>query len=353
MVWLFLGLLGSGYFIYIMATELDAWCPWCLATHVLNLMIAGCVWVMRPRPTQGSAEGSVDESGKPNKRGAAKIKDHRPAKSTAVLPAHPSWRVAALTVTAMLLLAAGEGQLLARANLSRGYSSAKGGFDQCMAALQQMKGDTSRLVHLWQVGKQHDVPHRPDDVIHESSASDGKSWDLTIFSDFECPSSKHFPLNTDCNTAVARTIHPSACEASKWAEAARLQGGANAFRRAHDWLFEQQKHPSGLIGVDFSAMAAALGLDVGQLQTDLESPATAQRLQEDVQLARQCGLRSTPYILVNGRVVDGVAAKEVNFWNALADQFWAEVGIVRPESTKLATETDRQASAGGSSPHSK
>jgi protein-disulfide isomerase len=331
---------------------------------------------MRPRPTQGSAEGSVDESGKPNKRGAAKIKDHRPAKSTAVLPAHPSWRVAALTVTAMLLLAAGEGQLLARANLSRGYSSAKGGFDQCMAALQQMKGDTSRLVHLWQVGKQHDVPHRPDDVIHESSASDGKSWDLTIFSDFECPSCKrtarflertvsrmfdgrlriffkHFPLNTDCNTAVARTIHPSACEASKWAEAARLQGGANAFRRAHDWLFEQQKHPSGLIGVDFSAMAAALGLDVGQLQTDLESPATAQRLQEDVQLARQCGLRSTPYILVNGRVVDGVAAKEVNFWNALADQFWAEVGIVRPESTKLATETDQQASAGGSSPHSK
>ena len=34
-----LGLGGSAYFVWIMSRVISEWCPWCMFTHVLNLLI--------------------------------------------------------------------------------------------------------------------------------------------------------------------------------------------------------------------------------------------------------------------------------------------------------------------------
>ena len=44
-----LGLGGSGYFVWIMSRVISEWCPWCMFTHVLNLLIFICMVFMWPR----------------------------------------------------------------------------------------------------------------------------------------------------------------------------------------------------------------------------------------------------------------------------------------------------------------
>ena len=43
-----IGLFSSFQFTRIMFTQLNEWCPWCLITHILNLLIAVCVVLMWP-----------------------------------------------------------------------------------------------------------------------------------------------------------------------------------------------------------------------------------------------------------------------------------------------------------------
>ena len=90
-----------------------------------------------------------------------------------------------------------------------------------------------------------------------------------------------------------------------------------------------------MVGLDPAAMAKELGLDADRLEADMNASLVASRMEEDIREARKCGLRSTPYLLVNGKVVDGVAAKELDFWDRMADLYWQEVGKDRPESTRL------------------
>jgi hypothetical protein len=67
----------------------------------------------------------------------------------------------------------------------------------------------------------------------------------------------------------------------------------------------------------------------------MKSRAITERINEDVTLARNSGVTATPWLILNDKVVDGIAANDLNFWDRMADRYWAQAGVPRPTSTVL------------------
>jgi len=72
------------------------------------------------------------------------------------------------------------------------------------------------------------------------------------------------------------------------------------------------------------------------------SPKIEQRLTEDIQQADACKIRGTPAVFVDGKNVDSLASTEVGFWDKLADQYWRDRGVPRPETTNPTPATKDQ-----------
>jgi protein-disulfide isomerase len=101
---------------------------------------------------------------------------------------------------------------------------------------------------------------------------------------------RHFPLSQ---------IHPHALLAAEAAEAAGAQG---EFWEMHDALFT---HQDALDGAHLMLYAAAIGLDTGAFQRDLETQAHAGRVQEDFMSGVRSGVNGTPTFFINGLRYDG------------------------------------------------
>lgn len=132
---------------------------------------------------------------------------------------------------------------------------------------------------------------------------------LVVFSDFQCtycaqagkmfeqvleryPEQvkivfKHFPLQ----------FHKVARPAALAALAAQEQG---KFWEFHDLLF---KNVSSLTEEKIQGIAKELHLDMKRFQDDLDSPAIRQKLSKDLQDAVSAGVKGTPTLFVNGRLV--------------------------------------------------
>ncbi len=352
-----LGLAGSVYFMVMMFSRLDHWCPWCIVTHALNLGVFVCAVLLRPRKP-------VETLREPSR--ATTPRAALPRATAPALPAprpnapHPTLRGLAATVLAMAFVSSAENYMLGKALTEAMAATNQQTLGQCMEGLNQLRGDPNRLFALWEQAEKRTTPVRPDDPIKTGAKPGQPAWDLVIFSDFECPSCKrtaamvdqdifklfdggirviykHFPANLDCNTQMAQTVHKNACTATRIAEAARLLAGPEGFWKAHDLLFAMQKNSStnGLDGLDPAAVAAQLGLDSKKLIGEMNSPIIAQRIAEDAAEAVKAGIPSTPYLILAGRPINGLAAKEIPFWDKLADRYWQEAGVPRPEATKI------------------
>jgi protein-disulfide isomerase len=129
---------------------------------------------------------------------------------------------------------------------------------------------------------------------------------------------KHYPLNQDCNPYVSQTVHPQACEASRAAEAAYLQGGNEAFWKAHDVLFAAQAQ---LARADYRTVAAKLGLDPQRFIRDMESQTVADRIAQDVELGKALGIKGTPRLFVSGREVPDLAMRQMPFWQTMSQAY--------------------------------
>jgi protein-disulfide isomerase len=133
------------------------------------------------------------------------------------------------------------------------------------------------------------------------------------FSDYECPFcalaheeskavlaarpdvkvvKKHFPLDSACNPAVRRAIHPNACTLAAAAICAEEQG---RLAPMDDALFENQKAKRPL-----EELARAVGLDLSAFRECLRAPSTQRRLEADVTAGMSVGVRATPTYVVNG-----------------------------------------------------
>jgi protein-disulfide isomerase/uncharacterized membrane protein len=160
-------------------------------------------------------------------------------------------------------------------------------------------------------------------LVPADAASKGRAdAPVTIveFSDFECPACgqafkdlhdllrvrtdvrlvfRNFPLDSSCNEAMPRALHPDACLA---AAAAHCAGEQRRFWDYHDLLFENQK---ALDRDTLFRYARDLELDIPTFRTCLDDPATRARLAEDVRAGIAAGVESTPTLFINGRRVNG------------------------------------------------
>lgn len=140
---------------------------------------------------------------------------------------------------------------------------------------------------------------------------------IVEFSDFECPFCstvstlveevltkhpkdvkvvfKHFPLN----------IHKQAQPAALASIAAHRQGKFWAY---HDLLFENQKN---LSEAKYTELAKKLGLDLEKFTKEYKSSTSQQALARDIYDAQLAGVRSTPTIFVNGRLLKDRNIKEL------------------------------------------
>ena len=139
---------------------------------------------------------------------------------------------------------------------------------------------------------------------------DGAAITIVEFSDYQCPYCaksepliasfveaypndtrvvfKHYPLTN---------IHPHAMPAALAATAAQKQG---KFWEMHEALFADQR---SLNPAQITESAKKLGLDMAKFEADMKSPETAAAVQADMKLAQQVGIRGTPTIFVNGKLL--------------------------------------------------
>ncbi len=107
---------------------------------------------------------------------------------------------------------------------------------------------------------------------------------------------RQFPLDSTCNPAVKRTVHPGACELARAGICGAEQGRAEEM---DDALFGNQasRQPR-------EALAARAGLDAKRFQACLASPETERKLAADIASALRDGVRATPtYVVGRGMYV--------------------------------------------------
>jgi protein-disulfide isomerase len=134
---------------------------------------------------------------------------------------------------------------------------------------------------------------------------------IVEFSDYQCPfCARSEPLIKDVQKEYPDkvrfvykhlplvSIHSNAMGASQAAIAAGKQG---KFWEMHDLLFANQR---SLQSDKLKEYAQQLGLDVAKFEADMNSAEVKSAVQDDMNLSRKVGVRGTPTIFVNGKLVE-------------------------------------------------
>lgn len=361
------GAAGSAYFVYIMFTELDAKCPWCIAAHGINAILLICtlaLWPRRPKrepvfvadPKQNQVQTAADPmaTGLPNTGGiplnppmpgtvASPLRtpvgdDPLPRTATdatggagrdagdSAFDPHPTGRLVLVTFLCAMSMLYAETLLYAHQQDLQVRTMFK-------EEIARIQGDTDSqlLQHFGHMPK--NITIRPDDP----SRGGGQGWTLVTFSDFQCPACrraaqkaarevetgfagrirlvwKHYPLSTKCNPNASRDLHPDACQAAYASEAARIQAGQEGFWKFHDLLFANQARIPSL---DYRQVAAQLGLDPDQFIADMESSAVKNRVREDINLGKSLDIKSTPGMFLGGRPLPSYMFYNPSFMDAV------------------------------------
>jgi len=339
------GIGASGYYSYIMFTQLDQWCPWCLVTHIINLFVTASVVLLFPYGDPDRADRAADEGPTATVTAAT------------ARPPHPSARLVATTLLAMIVMVFGLTQMLGRQNYARSARSARSSFNRAVQLLQRVQRSGPTLRTFWEEGETVTVPVRPKDASRGPANPDKPYWDIVVFSDFECPSCrkfalfldqrvhplfagqlrvifKHYPLDSSCNERTRHRLHPHACEMARIAEAGQIVGGEDTFWHLHDYLFRMREViRAGEMTPE--AAAEAVEIDAAELVAAMATDRVAGRIEQDVADAAEVGVGATPSVYVNGKFVDSLATLQIDFWDELADAYWAQRGVPRPEDTTL------------------
>jgi len=316
------GVLGALYFIYVMFSRIEAWCPWCMVTHVLNGLLLVCAILLWPRRPAGAGGGR--DAQKP--AATPRAGKQKPAPAAAdVQVGHPSLRIVLIAVGGIIAVVAAEWYLgnVAHANEMLAYQK---------TYVTAFNKQASKLMYgLYQSNTKHQIPRRPDDPVKNEGAP---RLSLVVFSDLQCPhcatfaeyldqrieplfdgllrvTFRHFPANRACNQHVVKDLHPGACQAARAAEAVHLLGGNEGFWKAHDLLFELRSAGDKL---DYRDLARRLGHDPQRFVETMDSQAVIDRISEDIELAKKIGVDATPALFLSGRRVPRLAVRQPLFW---------------------------------------
>lgn len=140
---------------------------------------------------------------------------------------------------------------------------------------------------------------------------------LVVYADFQCPAcaNEHMLLAQAWNSIADRTqmvfrhypltaTHPHAWTAATYAEAAGRQG---KFWEMYDLLFINQAYWSTLgdaaARAEFEGYIDQLDLNVEQAREDIRADDLIQKIRNDQRSGTRSGVRSTPTLFVDGRLV--------------------------------------------------
>jgi protein-disulfide isomerase len=150
---------------------------------------------------------------------------------------------------------------------------------------------------------------------------------IVEFADFECPHCREAVPLVDAVLAAhpgkVRLIYksytlPFHVHGEPAARAAFAAGAQGKFWEMEHLLFERQQH---LEAADLERYAHALNLDVAKWKSDVDAPATTERIAHDRQLGEEMKLKGTPTIYVNGREL------ELEQEESLESRVAAELGV--------------------------
>jgi protein-disulfide isomerase len=162
-----------------------------------------------------------------------------------------------------------------------------------------------------------------------------KPVSIVVYADFQCPAcatehqtvTRIWPRIRDKAHLIFRhypitSTHPHAWTASLYAEAAGKQG---RFWEMHDYLFATQAIWAGLSNIEdeFDSYALELNLDIDQLHADIESSEVVQKVRNDQRGGTSAGVRSTPTLFINGRMIAQPTASRIR---EVVDEEFAEAG---------------------------
>ncbi len=289
------GLAGAVGFEYIMFAVLGKYCPLCMTTHILILLLTILTLVLWRRVPLKPLPSTAAELSQPS----------------ALDSGGPSTRlIFAAFLLAFAMTAAG--WFAYRTALERGYAK------QYFARWQDYDSDTRLNYDKFLAEPVQDIPISPEDPVFGPADS---KFTVVIFSDFLCPACqalevstieprlqefkdqfrivfKHFPLDTRCNKTIPRTLHPGACAAAVAAEAVFLLKGNDAFWTVHHDYF----HNPGKFTTDFAFKEAEkFGISRDEYLHTINRTSTWSRIYRNIEEAKRAGVDSTPAIFFNGR----------------------------------------------------
>lgn len=153
-------------------------------------------------------------------------------------------------------------------------------------------------------------------------ASDGAKVLVVKFNDYQCPAcggayqeyksvfAKYessqpgavrrvvmdFPLEAECNSSVATSLHAASCEA---AVAVRLARARNLAGALEEWLFANQSRMT-------RGLVRKWAQEIGQVPDfDARYASTLEAVKADIAYSQQLGVNSTPTFFINGVKVEG------------------------------------------------
>jgi len=298
------GLIGSVFFVYLMAVRLPVWCTWCLAAHGVNFVVAIIVFLSWPR------------------RGATE----------ATSPAYPSTGRALSTIvgcggaTAIIFLAVFAYQLQIATRRMQ---------------LELMAATNNAAYVSWKLGTE--APRTMQ--IRREAASIGPesaAHTLVAFTDFECRHCAwfhdyadrlgllfpkelrivflHAPMCRECNPSVTKTFHYFSCEAARAAEAAQLSTTANKAKAYRTLLY---RSADDFASRPYATLARSAGIDAGEFQKMFDSAASKAGVEADVALANELGVEGTPSIWLDGR--------KLPTWHILSDDPNPKISVTKTD----------------------
>jgi protein-disulfide isomerase len=109
----------------------------------------------------------------------------------------------------------------------------------------------------------------------------------------------HYPLDQECNPTLHSQIHATSCAAAIAAECAGEQG---KFWEYADLLFADQSEYTRQELDDF---AKKLNLDESRFVACQADSRAKDMIRQDIEDAERIGIKATPTLVVNGRLLDG------------------------------------------------
>ena len=268
----------------VMATQLHHFCPLCLATYAVNLLMLIIAKTVSAKPwaqiTRSASTLATELT--PPRRGSA-----------------AGWIFWGIVLTGAAGVFSVNGSVL---YMARGSPA---------AFRKQLAEFTTQRPRV-------QVDTTGDPVM---GASDG-AIQIVEFSDFLCPSCqrawsfnpillaghmheasfafKNFPLDSTCNSALNRVVHAGACDVAAAAECAHEQGKF--------WEFQDLAFKAGPAykASSIDGDAASLGLDMEKFHACQQSGRGIEAVKRDIAQAVQINVTRTPTYVINGVVIEGL-----------------------------------------------